>query len=91
VSHDRAFLDRLTERLFLFDGTGASGILRNYEDYRSRCGGAGRCPPNGGRGPRRGGKNGLTFNERREYELLLSEIDSLEKEQKNLEEGFQRE
>jgi hypothetical protein len=36
-------------------------------------------------------KTGLTFNERREYELLLSEIDSLEKEQKDLEEGFQRE
>jgi ATP-binding cassette subfamily F protein uup len=39
---------------------------------------------------RRREKTGLSFKERREYELLISEIDGLEKEQKNLEAGFQR-
>ena len=33
---------------------------------------------------------GLSFKERKEYELLVSEIDALEKEQKELEAGFQR-
>jgi ATP-binding cassette subfamily F protein uup len=94
VSHDRAFLDRLTDRLFLFDGKGGiRGFTGSYEDYREalRDESAAAPPERPAASPRpRREKTGLSFNERKEYELLLSEIDSLEKEQKDLEERFQR-
>ena len=99
VSHDRAFLDRLTERLFVFDGKGGiRDFTGSYEDYREMVAEEAAAAPAGrpaaGRPaaePRqRREKTGLSFNERREYELLVAEIDGLEKEQKDLEEGFQR-
>ncbi len=95
VSHDRAFLDQLTERFFLFDGKGGiRGFSGNYEDYHEslREEPAAAPPERPAAAPRlRREKTGLSFSERREYELLLSEIDGLEIEQKDLEEGFQSE
>jgi ATP-binding cassette subfamily F protein uup len=95
VSHDRALLDRLTDSLFAFDGRGGiRGFTGSYEDYREAMQEetAAAPPERRAAAPRaRREKTGLSFNERREYELLLSEIDSLEKEQKDLEESFQRE
>jgi ATP-binding cassette subfamily F protein uup len=95
VSHDRAFLDRLTDRLFVFDGRGGiRDFTGSYEDYRDALPEPAAAVPTGRpaaapRPARR--KPGLSFAERREYEALLAEIDSLEKEQKSLEEAFQRE
>jgi ATP-binding cassette subfamily F protein uup len=78
----------------VFDGRGGiRGFTGSYEDYReaveeeSAAAPAERpvAPP-----PQRREKTGLSFKERKEYELLVSEIDGLEKEQKDLEAGFQR-
>jgi ABC transport system ATP-binding/permease protein len=94
VSHDRAFLDRLTDRLFVFDGRGGiRDFTGSYEDYRDALPEPAAPAPPGRpaaapRTPRR--KSGLSFDERREYEGLVTLIDALEKEQKRLEEGFQR-
>ncbi len=94
VSHDRALLDRLTDYLFVFDGKGGiRGFTGNYEDYREAMEEQrpSAPPERPAAAPRqRREKPGLSFKERKEYELLLSEIDSLEKEQKDLEAGFQR-
>ena len=96
VSHDRAFLDRLTDRLFVFDGKGGiRGFTGNYEDYReSLAGGAGRGPARaaGRRAPGSGGRRrGSPSTSAGSTSCCVSEIDGLEKEQKDLEEGFQRE
>jgi ATP-binding cassette subfamily F protein uup len=94
VSHDRALLDRLTDYLFVFDGRGGiRGFTGSYEDYREameeeRAAAPSERPAATPRQRRE--KTGLSFKERREYELLVSEIDGLEKEQKDLEAGFQR-
>jgi ATP-binding cassette subfamily F protein uup len=97
VSHDRALLDRLTDYLFVFDGTGGiRGFTGNYEDYREaekeEGASVGRplAPRAAAPSPQKREKPGLSFRERKEYETLVSEIDGLEKEQKSLEEGFQR-
>ena len=105
VSHDRAMLDRLTDSLLVFDGAGgARGFIGNYEEYRALAGAEGGANAAGGAGSGRGTaedgpreayrpaheqKKGLSFKERREYEGLLSEIESLEAEQKSLERSFQ--
>jgi ABC transport system ATP-binding/permease protein len=94
VSHDRAFLDRLTDSLFVFDGRG--GIRKftgSYEDYREavQVEPVPASPQRPAAAPRpRSQRTGLSFNERREYELLVAEIDGLETEQKELEAAFQR-
>ena len=105
VSHDRALLDRLTDYLFIFDGEGGiRGFTGNYEEYRAlrseeQAAAAGRALPNVARSyraaaeprrPQREKKAALSFKERQEYAALLSEIEALEKEQKELEAGFQK-
>ncbi len=94
MSHDRALLDRLTDCLFVFDGRGGiKGFTGNYEDYREAVREEGAAPPAGRSAaapPQRREKAGLSFKERTEYELLVSQIDGLEKEQRGLESGFRR-
>jgi len=98
VSHDRALLDRLTDSLLVFDGAGgARSFIGTYEEYRASvdagaekgaAAGSRREPP---REPRRARKEKgrLSFNDRREYEGILEEIEALEKEQRELEQSFQ--
>ncbi len=99
ASHDRAFLDRTTDYLFIFDATGAirgyAGIYSEYrQDYgfeqgkRSTDGSvSGTAVPD--TAPRRqGNKRKLTFKEKQEFDTLLEVIDSLEAEKAELEEGF---
>jgi ATP-binding cassette subfamily F protein uup len=106
VSHDRAMLDRLTDSLLVFDGSGAArSFIGDYEEYRAaaqaqtRAAAEAQAPqPRGRTGaePRaaqrsaRAGKAGLSFKERREYGELMEEIEHLEAEQKTLEESFQQ-
>ncbi len=96
VSHDRALLERLTDYLFVFDGAGGiRGFAGDYAEYRetaaeeARAAGASRKVETR-RPARREKKTELSFKERQEYEILQSEIDSLEAEQKELESLFQR-
>ena len=99
VSHDRALLDRLTDYLFVFDGSGGiRGFTGTYDEYRelraeetAAAGAAGRdtAPaPQHRRAPREA-KAGLSFKERREYDGLPDEIAKLEAEHRALEQGFQ--
>jgi ATP-binding cassette subfamily F protein uup len=95
VSHDRALLDRLTDYLFVFDGRGGvRGFTGNYEEYREaveeQAGESSEKAARQSPAPQRREKTGLSFKERKEYESLVGEIDTLEQEQKKLEEGFQR-
>jgi ABC transport system ATP-binding/permease protein len=93
VSHDRALLDRMTDCLFVFDGRG--GIRRlvgDTADYRDlieeeRAAPAAKPERAAARTPR---KATLSFKERRELESLLPEIEALERERAELEDGFQR-
>ncbi len=103
VSHDRAFLDRTTDYLFIFDG---SGVIKGYagayseyrEDYRlqqaaasvpspSRTASTAASNPSEAR-QILGRKKKLTFKERLEFDTLLEIIDALEEEKASLEESF---
>lgn len=101
VSHDRYFLDKLTDHLFIFQGEGViSDHYGSYSDYRrkaeSRDRGERKSPsPAKGdlEGAGAGGKTGparektrLTFNEQQEYARLEPEIEQLEEEKAALEE-----
>ncbi len=96
VSHDRAFLDRVTDYLFVFDGTGRiTGIAGNYSDYRTYLTSvkSEQDLPVDETSARkvkqvRHNKKGLSFKEQREYEQILQRIEELEQEKKRLEEDF---
>jgi ATP-binding cassette subfamily F protein uup len=95
VSHDRYFLDKLTDHLFVFEG---GGMIRDhygsYSDYRSQS----ASPPDsrkpvkeeksnrGSKGSKDAPKAKLSFKEQREYEALELEIAGLEEEKEILEE-----
>jgi ATP-binding cassette subfamily F protein uup len=97
VSHDRALLDRLTDSLLVFDVEGsARGFIGTYEEYREAVEEAEEEEPaeplaerrRPERAQNRADKARLSFKERKEYEGILAEIESLENEQKGLEESF---
>ena len=86
----------------MFDGEGgARGFVGTYEEYReaaeaeAREGGKKHVldspPREPARRPARAQKAGLSFKERKEYEGLMAEIETLETEQKALEESVQKE
>lgn len=90
VSHDRYFMDKLVDHLFVFDG---SGTIRdfpgNYTDYRMSAEPAPKVvteevkPKKAiGREPKE--KKKLSFNEKREFEALEAEIPKLEEEKSQL-------
>lgn len=92
VSHDRYFLDKLCDHLFVFEG---DGIIRdfpgNYTDFReSQVGKNKQTKSNKTKSEpataivAKKEKKGLSYNEKREYEGLEKEIANLEKEKKAL-------
>jgi ATP-binding cassette subfamily F protein uup len=92
VSHDRYFLDKLTDHLFVFEGGGAiRDHYGSYSDYRLDSGNAResgkavkveKAPRESKKTP----KTKLSFKEQREYEALEMEIAGLEEEKEILEE-----
>ena len=95
VSHDRAFLDRLAEHLFILPGENGAvqrfgGICSDYLVWRSsqRPGDKREAASKGGREGRGGSSRGLSFKERRELEDLEGKISDLEEEQGELERFF---
>ncbi len=96
VSHDRAFLDRVTDYLFVFDGSGrvlgVSGSYSDYQLYEKQRQEAQSSPPAAKvqKQVKREGKKGLSFKERREYESIEEVIEGLEEEKSSLEQDFCR-
>jgi ATP-binding cassette subfamily F protein uup len=98
VSHDRAFLDRSTDFLFLFDGSGAiQGFPGSYSEYHDEtmeeaASGPLAGPPATQKPDRTAAKPRekakLGFKEKREYEGLFGEIEKLETEKSELEASF---
>lgn len=93
VSHDRYFMDRLVDHLFVFEG---NGVIRdfpgNYTQYRLDAASqkdtapessppADSTPPAGPTpAPAAAPKKKLSFKEKREFDMLQQEIAALEKE-----------
>lgn len=94
VSHDRYFMDKITEHLFVFEDVGKiKDFPGTYNEYRIN-----KIAQEQERGAQEktekvaierikntSAKRKLTFNEKREYEGLPVEIETLEKEKKELE------
>ena len=97
VSHDRFFLDRTIDHLFVFEG---DGIVRDfpgsYSDYRSwrrerdaekaNAEAEKKSSAANSWKPRREKSDKMTFKERKEFESLAGEIADLEKEKREIEE-----
>ena len=95
VSHDRAFLDRTTDFLFILDGSGSvSGFAGTYSQYHTgkelpeKPAAAGNANAARQESRTKERKRTLTFREQKEYECLLDEIDLLEQEKEALEHFF---
>ena len=94
VSHDRFFLDRTVDHLFVFEG---DGIVRDfpgsYSDYRSwrrerdaekaNAEAEKKSSAANSWKPRREKSDKMTFKERKEFESLAGEIADLEREARN--------
>ena len=91
VSHDRYFMDRLVDHLFVFEGEGqVKDFPGNYTDYRANFSANGKIKqtklhdkvvvkekiPNE--------KRKLTYNEKKEYDTIESVIDALEQEKRTI-------
>lgn len=99
VSHDRAFLDRVVDTLFVFSAHGdIQEFAGTYSDYENSTeqdivsvAKQKKQQIQSGPGSRlvqRDKSSGLTFKERRELTVILEEIDGIEKEIELLESSF---
>ncbi len=92
VSHDRYFMDHLVEQLFVFEGEGVIKVVNgNYSDYKASL--EGKEQANLGntvvveeRGPQPEAvlKKKMSFAEKKELEQLISDIEKMEIEKKEL-------
>ncbi|MFI5170913.1 MAG: ABC-F family ATP-binding cassette domain-containing protein [Chitinophagales bacterium] len=95
VSHDRYFMDKLVEHVFVFEG---NGFIRdfpgNYSDYRAKIelekeefkkDKLEKSVPSLKNIEKETQKRKLSFNEKREFEILEKDIEMLEAEKKELE------
>lgn len=96
VSHDRYFMDKIVDHLFVFQG---NGIIKdfpgNYTDYRAYESSAPARIPDAQKDISKTAANNtknkaekLSFNEQKEYRNLESKIRSLELDKKALEAKF---
>ncbi|MDD6005794.1 MAG: ABC-F family ATP-binding cassette domain-containing protein [Bacteroidales bacterium] len=97
ISHDRFFMDRCINHLFVFEGNGVvKDFPGNYLEYRewrkemerekAQVQKASEQPKS--KPTRERNTNRLTFKERKELEQLTAEIDALNEEKKHLEAVF---
>jgi ABC transport system ATP-binding/permease protein len=91
ISHDRYFMDRLVDHLFVFEGNGAiRDFPGNYSQYREaeKQNNPEEEPEKKSEKPKEKvaetEKRRLSFKEQREFELLQKEIAALEKEKEEL-------
>ncbi len=86
VSHDRYFMDRLVDHLFVFEGEGqVKDFPGNYTDYRENVAADGKLKIDKPKlkdpvKDRATAKRKLTYNEKKEYDTIESVIDKLEQE-----------
>lgn len=92
VSHDRYFLDKIVDHLFVFQGeTVVKDFPGNYSQYKEFAAREARKKANAApliekkEKPKQASKSGLTYKEQKEIELLEREIDALEKEKNEIE------
>ena len=94
VSHDRYFMDRLVDHLFVFEGGGVvSDFPGNYSQYRDQVKEAPESVPDKKAMPENTpgaavSKRKLSYKEQREFDALEGELAALEKERKSLYEQF---
>jgi ATP-binding cassette subfamily F protein uup len=93
VSHDRYFMDHLVDQLFIFEGEGAIRVFNgNYSDYREWVEENEMIEEDKPKSvqPKKSEvedikeKRKPSFKEKQEYGQLQDEIDTLEKEKKDL-------
>ena len=87
VSHDRYFMDRLVDHLFIFEGEGqVKDFPGNYTDYRANVSNDGKFKQTKSKdkvvvkNKVAEEKRKLTYNEKKEYDTIESVIDALEQE-----------
>lgn len=93
VSHDRFFLDRTVDHLFVFEGDGmVKDFPGNYSDYREwkaarkkEEAAAPKAEEPKTQRPKRDYSAKMSFKERKEFEALSAEIAALEEEKKAIE------
>ena len=98
VSHDRWFMNKLVDHIFVFEGNGKiRDYYGNYTEYRierdkeiqlqkriAKINAPVSCESNDSRRARTTNSNKMSFKERKEFEALSEDIDRLEAEKKNL-------
>lgn len=92
VSHDRCFLDRLADHLFIFEGNGRIvDFIGNYTDYREArqqtesANGAEAKPASESAPPETKTARKATYKEKQAYEKLTQELEQLEQRKTELE------
>jgi ATP-binding cassette subfamily F protein uup len=98
VSHDRFFMDKLVDHLFIFEGDGAVyDFPGNYSEYRAsqkqqeieakraEAKEKTKTTPAASKSADQGEKKKLTFKEKKELEQLESDLEALESEKTQLE------
>lgn len=95
VSHDRYFMDKVVDHLLVFKGNGEiKDFPGNYTQYRdwqslkSEKDAQEEKPTKEKRSYRNDSKRKMTFKEKTEFARLETEIDSLEKEKKEIEQAL---
>ena len=98
VSHDRYFMDKIVDHLFVFQGKGKiDDFPGNYSDYRAYEESAVQEMYNASSDQKKQNndwkatnksENGLSFNEQKEYNKLEKEIKNLEKSRDSLQNRF---
>lgn len=96
VSHDRYFMDKIVDHLFVFRGEGQiEDFPGNYSDFRSyedsdtpQVKEEGSKEKNNWKQQAQSVDNGLTFNEQKELQKLEKDIKKLEEDKRKIEEIF---
>ena len=96
VSHDRYFMDKIVDALFVFRGEGVvENFPGNYSDFRAYDGSAPKeiaekpvAKTAATKTEKKAIKNILTFNEKREFGALEGDIERLQKKKLTIETAF---